>query len=63
MVLPIFGGVLLDTIGLRTGLLLFCGVAVVGQGVFMAGGFMSDFNVMIVGRTIFGMGGESLAVA
>ena len=29
----------------------------------MAGGYMSDFNVMIVGRTIFGMGGESLAVA
>ena len=63
MVLPIFGGVLLDTIGVRTGLVLFCCVAVLGQAVFCAGGYSSDFNTMIIGRTIFGMGGESLAVA
>ena len=63
MILPIFGGVLLDTIGVRTGLIVFCSVALLGQTIFTAGGYVSDFNIMVIGRTIFGMGGESLAVA
>ena len=58
MLLPIFGGVLLDTIGVRTGLILFCSIAMLGQAVFTFGGYSNNFNTMIVGRVIFGMGGE-----
>ena len=39
MVLPILGGILLDTIGIRIGLVLFCAILTLGQFVFMLGGF------------------------
>jgi len=29
-VLPLFGGILLDTIGIRTGLVLFCAILTIG---------------------------------
>lgn len=62
-VLPIFGGIFLDIIGLRLGILLFSGILTLGQGVFMIGGYQKSFGVMIAGRVIFGLGGESLSVA
>ena len=39
MVLPIFGGVFLDKIGIRAGLLLFTCILTLGQFVFMMGGY------------------------
>ena len=63
MFLPILGGILLDSIGIRSGLILFCAILTVGQAVFMFGGFKEDYNMMIAGRVIFGMGGESMSVA
>lgn len=39
MILPILGGILLDSIGIRTGLILFCAILTLGQFVFMLGGF------------------------
>lgn len=39
MVLPIFGGVFLDRIGIRSGLLLFTFILTLGQLVFMVGGY------------------------
>jgi hypothetical protein len=39
MLLPIFGGILLDSIGIRTGIILFCLVTALGQFVFMLGGY------------------------
>jgi MFS family permease len=63
MVLPIFGGLFLDRIGIRSGLLLFTFILTMGQFVFMLGGYQHNYNVMIAGRVIFGMGGESMAVA
>lgn len=62
-VLPIFGGIFLDIIGLRLGILVFSGILTLGQGVFMIGGYQKSFGVMIAGRVIFGLGGESLSVA
>lgn len=63
MFLPILGGILLDSIGIRSGLILFATILAIGQGVFMLGGFQADYTTMIVGRVIFGMGGESMSVA
>ena len=63
MVLPFFGGVMLDKLGIRVGLILFTVVLTAGQFVFMMGGYRDKFWLMLVGRVIFGLGGESMSVA
>jgi len=63
MVLPIFGGIFLDKIGIRSGLVLFTIILTLGQLVFMIGGYQQSYDTMIAGRVIFGMGGESMSVA
>ena len=63
MILPIFGGLFLDKIGIRSGLLLFTTILTIGQMVFMWGGYQANFNTMLAGRVIFGLGGESMGVA
>ena len=63
MVLPILGGVFLDKIGIRSGLLFFTFICTIGQMVFMMGGYQANFELMLAGRVIFGMGGESMGVA
>ena len=63
MVLPIFGGVFLDTIGMRIGLLVFTLILTLGQAVFMLGGYQHKYWLMLAGRVIFGLGGESMSVA
>ena len=63
MVLPILGGIFLDKVGLRVGIILFSCVLTLGQFVFMIGGYTHHFNTMLAGRVIFGFGGESLSVA
>lgn len=63
MVLPIFGGIFLDQIGVRSGLIVFSSILTFGQLVFAAGAYYQNFQMMLVGRVIFGMGGESMCVA
>ena len=63
MILPIFGGIFLDRIGIRFGLVLFCAILTIGQFVFMLGGYSGNYNEMLLGRIIFGMGGECMGVA
>ena len=70
VILPLFGGILIDKIGLNFSIILFSSLLVIGQGVFMISGFMgtedqndnSAFYVALAGRLIFGLGGESLNV-
>lgn len=63
MVLPIFGGIFLDRLGVRSGLIVFSAILTLGQLVFTAGAYYQNFQMMLVGRVIFGMGGESMQVA
>lgn len=63
MILPLLGGILLDTIGVRMGLIFFCAVLTIGQMIFMFGGYANSYNEMIAGRVVFGLGGESMQVA
>jgi len=63
MVLPILGGVFLDKIGVRLGLIIFSFILTLGQLVFTLGGYHNNYDMMIAGRVIFGMGGESMGVA
>lgn len=50
-------------IGLRLGILLFTSVLTLGQAVFTIGGYKKSLGIMIAGRVIFGLGGESMSVA
>ncbi len=62
--LPILGGYLLDNVfGIRLGACIFAGFICAGQLLTALGAFMDNFLIMQVSRFVFGIGGESLAVA
>lgn len=63
IILPFFGGVLIDKIGARTAILLFSTIIMIGQLVCVWGASNLSFWTLITGRVIFGMGSESLNVS
>jgi len=64
VVLPVVGGFLMDRVlGIRLGTMVFAFIICIGQGIFALGGFMDRLWLMELGRFVFGIGGESLAVA
>ncbi|CAD7932787.1 unnamed protein product [Amoebophrya sp. A120] len=63
MILPLFGGLLIDVFGIRKSLLLFMSLVFAGQVVYSLGLLQKSFATSLVGRVIFGLGGESLNVA
>ncbi|KAM4693331.1 lysosomal dipeptide transporter MFSD1 isoform 2-T2 [Discoglossus pictus] len=64
VVLCFFGGFLIDRVfGIRLGTVIFSLFVCVGQVIFAAGAFFNAFWLMEGGRLVFGIGGESLAVA
>lgn len=62
-VLPLFGGVLIDRIGIRKSMLMFFSLVFAGQFVYSLGLGAGSFGITIAGRGIFGLGGESMNVA
>lgn len=62
-VLPLFGGILLDKIGIRIGLVAFTCVLTLGQLIFAIGGYKYSYKIMLAGRFVFGLGGECMTVA
>lgn len=63
VILPFFGGYLVDRIGVRMCLLLFSSLITLGQVIFSIGLSIKSWPVMFLGRLIFGFGGESFTVA
>ncbi|GIY28609.1 major facilitator superfamily domain-containing protein 1 [Caerostris extrusa] len=64
VVLCFFGGFLIDRVfGIRLGAIIFSFFILAGQFVFALGALVDKYWVMEAGRFIFGIGGESLAVA
>ncbi|XP_060587464.1 major facilitator superfamily domain-containing protein 1-like [Ruditapes philippinarum] len=64
VILCFFGGFLIDRVfGVRIGAVIFSLFVTVGQIVFATGALLNKYWLMCVGRFIFGIGGESLAVA
>ncbi|KAJ3166546.1 hypothetical protein HDU88_003415 [Geranomyces variabilis] len=63
IILPLIGGLLVDNLSATTMLLVFITFVSAGQTIFAAGISAKSFPVMVVGRIIFGAGGESLEVA
>jgi len=62
-ILPFFGGVLVDRLGLRLSYIIFVAVALVGQAILTFGVANRSFILMLVGRSIFSIGGDSLIIA
>ena len=60
MILPLFGGILLDKIGLHCGLLITSTLVTVGQFICALGGFTENFGIVLGGRVLFGIGCETL---
>ena len=64
VVLPIIGGYLLDNVfGIRLGAVIFAAFICLGQVITALGAFSNSFVTMEISRFVFGIGGESLAVA
>ncbi|XP_042878188.1 major facilitator superfamily domain-containing protein 1-like isoform X2 [Penaeus japonicus] len=64
VVLCFIGGFLIDRVfGIRWGTIIFSSLVTVGQFIYAAGAVTDQFWLMQTGRFVFGVGGESLAVA
>ncbi|XP_014324962.2 major facilitator superfamily domain-containing protein 1 isoform X2 [Xiphophorus maculatus] len=64
VVLCFLGGFLIDRVfGIRLGTIIFSLFVCIGQVIFAAGAWANHFWLMEAGRFVFGIGGESLAVA
>jgi len=60
--MPLIGGILSDKLGKRVTLLIFCAFLVIGQGIFALGGYNLSFNLMLIGRCVYGIGCEAMYV-
>lgn len=60
IILPFFGGILIDKLGARTAIMIFSTIILVGQAICVAGAYYVKFWLLIFGRVIFGIGSESL---
>ena len=61
-VLPFLGGLLVDFMGQRFSLVVFTGLILSGQALFAGGVTMKRYPISLLGRIVFGFGGESLCV-
>ena len=59
-----FGGYIIDRyLGVRKGSAICCAVLVLGQALVCYGVTVSRLNLVLAGRFLFGVGGETLSVA
>jgi len=62
VILPLFGGLLVDYFGVRRAAVFFTGLVFIGSLLFSIGLWVKSTPLMIVARIIFGIGGESQCV-
>lgn len=70
IVLPLFGGILIDFIGIRKGVVLFSIPLIIGQGLYtylfkamcILGSWTNQYFWLIIGRVMYGLGGENMSV-
>eukprot|EP01084_Bolivina_argentea_P141150 248068_1 len=63
IILPLFGGALIDKIGAEISLLIFLCFITAGQALFAFAASINSYPLMLIGRVVYGFGGESLCVA
>ena len=61
--LPFFGGSIVDQVGASVCAIIFSILLLVGQIIFATGSHLRSWTVMLVGRTIYGLGQENIAIA
>jgi MFS family permease len=61
--LPIFAGMLVDRMGVRPSLLFFGFLVFAGQALLAYGGYLLNFNVMLIGRVLYSLGADPLNIA
>eukprot|EP00732_Lithocolla_globosa_P002490 Lithocolla_globosa_v1_NODE_1650_length_2420_cov_9.449471.p1 type:complete len:520 gc:universal NODE_1650_length_2420_cov_9.449471:516-2075(+) len=61
-VIPLFGGVFLDTFGTGYGSIVASSLIVVGEVFVALSANMSSFSMMVVGRLIYGMGSGTIVI-
>lgn len=63
VILPFFGGYFVDVVGVRIGIFIFSLLVTAGQAIFAFGVSIKSYPIALLGRGIFGCGGESQNVA
>ncbi len=63
IILPFIGGTIVDRLTAHYSALIFVSLTLLGQVIFAIGAQTKSWNVMMVGRLIYGFGGESISVA
>ena len=63
IIMPLFGGIFIDLLGVRTGNLVFSFGLIIGQVICALGGYYKYYWMIIVGRAMYGIGAESLYIA
>eukprot|EP01016_Furgasonia_blochmanni_P025007 TRINITY_DN26998_c0_g1_i1.p1 TRINITY_DN26998_c0_g1~~TRINITY_DN26998_c0_g1_i1.p1 ORF type:complete len:560 (-),score=183.62 TRINITY_DN26998_c0_g1_i1:466-2052(-) len=63
MILPFFGGFLVDAFGLRASLYSFISILMIGQSIVTAACFSLNFKWLLIGRFIYGVASECVHVA
>jgi MFS family permease len=58
--MPLIAGIVIDIIGVRLGMIILSILIVLGQGTYTVGAYVHNYWVMLAGRLIFGLGGESM---
>ena len=53
----------MDHLGAHSSTLLFASLTLIGQIIFAVGTSRKSWNLMLLGRTVYGLGGESISVA
>lgn len=62
IVLPLFAGVLYDKYGASKVILVCSFFIMLGQGIITAGAYYLNFDLMLVGRFMYGIGAENLLI-
>jgi len=62
IILPLINGYLGSKFGIRRMMTIFLGFILAGSCLFTYGVATSDFAIMLIGRIVYGMGGDSLLV-
>lgn len=63
IILPFLGGYFVDRLGASWCLMCFVAFCFIGQFTFAIGMYHKMWSLMYVGRTLYGLGGESISVA
>ncbi|CAD8150885.1 unnamed protein product [Paramecium octaurelia] len=63
VILPLLGGLFIDAIGIRLAMVGFFAILIVGQFLCYISAVSGNFTIMLIGRLVFGLGGENCVVA